>query len=58
MSKDEAMLAIDSGTVPVVGGPFCGAKWGFSGAESKTAGEPTRTAGSISAEAQAGDRRR
>ena len=28
--KDEAMLAIRSGDVPVVGGPFDGAMWGFS----------------------------
>ena len=36
MSKDEAMLAIDSGTVPVVGGPFCGAKWEFSAVGTQT----------------------
>ena len=34
MSKDEALIACgpgsDSGTISVVGGPFCGAKWDFS----------------------------
>lgn len=36
MSKDEAMLGLCSGTIPVVGGPFCGAKWEFSAVGTQT----------------------